>query len=411
MKHAFLIIFLFICLKNYSQIKVSCTGTSITTGYTLPDSLSYPGQLQYILSKSIVGNFGVNSSTILHQTSSAYIQSSTYINAQNSNPNIVTMEFGTNDSKRQYWNIYKDSFASDYINFINVFKALETHPVIYACLPIPALSSTFSVSDSTITYAIIPLIDSIAAKNNIQVIDLNTPFKNHPEYYLSDGVHPNATGANVLAQIIAKAIAAPVGLTACVTKMRRVKLNWIINDNELGFSIQRSTDSVNWKTIYKRNANTTQLTDITFADSAKYFYRINASISAGSTAYSNVVSVVPNYNNTLTATITSSSIATGEANKPFSYTIKTANKAVTFNATGLPQGLTLNTSTGKITGTPVITQGSGGATFIVMLSATNAYGTVNKALKIYIAAAASFSSFKSYKLNMQTDKLITFSGQ
>jgi hypothetical protein len=33
-------------LHNYAQLKVSCTGTSITAGYGVADSLSYPGKMQ-----------------------------------------------------------------------------------------------------------------------------------------------------------------------------------------------------------------------------------------------------------------------------------------------------------------------------------------------------------------------------
>jgi len=50
--------------------------------------------------------------------------------------------------------------------------------------------------------------------------------------------------------------------------------------------------------------------------------------------------------------ITSPAIADGLVNAPFNYTIQSANVATLFGAAGLPGGLTLNSATGAITGTP-----------------------------------------------------------
>ena len=392
MKNIFFIISLLLCLYSSAQIKVSCTGTSITAGYGVADSLSYPSQVQNILRNDLIGNFGVSASTILHQTNYPYINSANYISAQDFNPNIVTIEFGTNDSQPQNWNNYQDSFITDYTRFINVFKALPTHPVIYACLPIPALSSLYGINDSIITYSIIPLIKLIAANTNVKLIDFNTPFKGHAEYYQSDGIHPNATGAKVLAKIMSKAIAAPFNFTASVVSTHSVKLNWLDDDNETGVIIQRSNDSIKWNVLVKKNVG--NYIDSTVADSTKYFYRIRATISAGNTVYSDVVSTVINYSNTLLPSITGKNTSNGTEGTPFHYTITATNNPTLYAATGLPQGLRLNTSTGKISGMPVIPQGMGGATFIVMMEAANSYGTTAKGLKIYIAPSSLIATGK-----------------
>ncbi len=89
MKSALSVVLLFSWLNNYAQIKVSCTGTSITAGYGIADSLSYPSQLQKILSKDLIGNFGVSASTILHQTQYPYVSYPNYTNAQNFNPRVT----------------------------------------------------------------------------------------------------------------------------------------------------------------------------------------------------------------------------------------------------------------------------------------------------------------------------------
>jgi hypothetical protein len=78
--------------------------------------------------------------------------------------------------------------------------------------------------------------------------------------------------------------------------------------------------------------------------------------------------------------ITSSLTATGTFGVAFSYQITASNNPTSFNATGLPPGLSVNTTTGLISGTP---KGSGG-TFRVTLSATNTAGTGSATLVLTI---------------------------
>lgn len=80
--------------------------------------------------------------------------------------------------------------------------------------------------------------------------------------------------------------------------------------------------------------------------------------------------------------ITSALTASGTACSAFSYTVvATGTTPMTFGATGLPAGLSINSSTGLISGTPT----SAGTTN-VGISATNACGTDNKTLVITIGA-------------------------
>ena len=79
--------------------------------------------------------------------------------------------------------------------------------------------------------------------------------------------------------------------------------------------------------------------------------------------------------------ITSPLTASGTFGQQFSYQITATNNPTSFNATGLPGGLSVNTSTGLISGTA---RGSGG-TFKVTLSATNAAGTGSATLTLTIA--------------------------
>src|SRR5437764_11349584 len=71
--------------------------------------------------------------------------------------------------------------------------------------------------------------------------------------------------------------------------------------------------------------------------------------------------------------------ATGTVGSNFSYTINATNNPTSYNATGLPVGLAINTGTGKITGKPTIA-----GIYQVTLSATNAGGTGTATLVITV---------------------------
>jgi uncharacterized repeat protein (TIGR03803 family) len=78
-------------------------------------------------------------------------------------------------------------------------------------------------------------------------------------------------------------------------------------------------------------------------------------------------------------TITSSLSLSGSYSDPLSYQIKAAHDATGFNATSLPLGLSVNTSTGLISGTPQVV-----GTFSVPITASNSYGSVTQTLVMTI---------------------------
>lgn len=79
--------------------------------------------------------------------------------------------------------------------------------------------------------------------------------------------------------------------------------------------------------------------------------------------------------------ISSATTASGKIGQAFSYLIIASNGPTSFNAPGLPAGLSINTTTGLISGTP--TQAG---TFSVAISATNSAGTATATLVLEIPA-------------------------
>jgi hypothetical protein len=95
--------------------------------------------------------------------------------------------------------------------------------------------------------------------------------------------------------------------------------------------------------------------------------------------------------------ITSSAMATGTVGSPFSYQITATNTPTSFGATSLPSPLTVNTSTGLISGTPTAT-----SIGTVGLSATNSFGTGTQNLSLTINPTGSYTPITAVNLTSNT---------
>lgn len=105
---------------------------------------------------------------------------------------------------------------------------------------------------------------------------------------------------------------------------------------------------------------------------------LTATSAYGTTTTNLVISISP------LPVITSILNAFGSTSASFSYQISASGNPISFSATGLPGGLSLNSTTGIISGTPTST-----GTFPIAISATNLAGTGSSStLTLVITAAA-----------------------
>lgn len=189
-------------------IRVACVGNSITDGIGIDynEEYGYPAQLQKLLGYGYeVKNYGVSGRTMLNKGDYPYMQEMAWRDCKAFRPNIVIIKLGTNDSKPQNWK-YGNEFALDMQQMIDELKALPSKPKIYLTTPVTAVRDFYDISEKVISSEIIPIINKVAKKNHLEVIDLHTPIDDQ-SLFIGDGIHPNADGAKKMVEIISRTIA------------------------------------------------------------------------------------------------------------------------------------------------------------------------------------------------------------
>jgi lysophospholipase L1-like esterase len=188
--------------------RIACIGNSITYGLGIDgrETNSYPAQLQSLLGKDYeVMNFGVSATTLLTNGNKPYIKTPEYQKALESRPDIVFIKLGTNDSKQVNRPFLKE-FGKNYIDFINTFGQLPSHPRIVLLNPVPSYGTdSLQIWDPVIRNEIIPRIQKVAYDNKCEVINLYALLSGKPQLF-PDKIHPIAAGATIIAKRLAELI-------------------------------------------------------------------------------------------------------------------------------------------------------------------------------------------------------------
>ena len=179
-------------------VKVSCIGDSITEGSGADPGKSYPSQLQELLGDQWkVTNFGISGRTLLKKGDFPYWNEEKYQYALKSEPDVVIIMLGTNDTKPQNWKFEKE-FTADYTALVESFQALPTKPRIYVCRPCPVPEpGNFGINEKNLKEWT-KRIDKLAKEMDLGVIDMHKALDDKPEM-LPDRVHPNTAGAGEMA--------------------------------------------------------------------------------------------------------------------------------------------------------------------------------------------------------------------
>lgn len=121
--------------KSKTVIRVTCVGDSITFGECATASdASYPSVMAEILGDGyVIENCGKSGAAVINgETAILYTSTAEYRKSLESNPDVVIMMLGTNDScSRNDWTAEKEAdFKAKYIALIDNYAGLESKPRI-----------------------------------------------------------------------------------------------------------------------------------------------------------------------------------------------------------------------------------------------------------------------------------------
>jgi len=183
-------------------------GDSITLGYGVASTDTYPAQLQQDLgSRYTVLNFGVGGTTANSGGNLPYEAQPSYQQALVSNAQIVLIMLGTNDAKTPNdAPALEATFKSEYEKLVQSFIAMPSHPTVYVMTPIGAVDGNDTI-ESTLATIIRPQIRQVGADLGLRVIDLESILGGNTAYYQADGIHPVKDGYTLISTAIYKVLA------------------------------------------------------------------------------------------------------------------------------------------------------------------------------------------------------------
>ena len=119
-------------------------------------------------------------------------------------PHVVVIKLGTNDTKPQNWK-HADEYVADYAAMIDHFAALPAKPKIWLCSPAPVYQTRWGINEKSVIEGVIPKVQALARRKGLPLIDLYSVLSGKPEMF-PDKIHPNATGAKLMAEAVEAAI-------------------------------------------------------------------------------------------------------------------------------------------------------------------------------------------------------------
>lgn len=192
--------------------RITCIGASITYGAFIDsrDLNSFPGKLQQLLGENYeVKNYGVGGCTMLRNGDHPYWETKEYKEALNSNPDIVFIDLGGNDSKLVNRKYLKE-ITADCRDMVIAFRNLPSQPRVIIMLPVVSfVTDTTGIWDPVIVNEVIPGLRQAAYELDVEVLDMHPLLINHEEL-MPDKIHPNKEGSAIMASRLFEAVIQPI---------------------------------------------------------------------------------------------------------------------------------------------------------------------------------------------------------
>ena len=250
-------------------------------------------------------------------------------------------------------------------------------------LPITERGAKYRVAGSTGAYSSVTTSGTTGTFSvTITGLTSGTTYEFYP--YAVNGAGEGRWGFNskVTTLRLTASASAPTGLTADVSGTS-AQLSFTPGDNG-GVAISNYEVSFDNGATWQAMSPATTASPLTITGltpGVTSQVKVRAVTSVGSGAASSAVAVTA----PVTLAITSAASASGTYGTAFSYQVAGNGAPTTFSATGLPAGLSINPSTGAITGTPTQT---GSFTADLTIGKANSTATAKRALEITIAKKA-----------------------
>ena len=196
-------------------IRVACIGNSVTYGYGHrdPARTSYPTRLGEMLGEGYeVRNFGHSGATLLTRGHRPYIYQQAWRNALAFAPDKAIIHLGLNDTDPRNWPNYRDEFIPDYLAIIDSLRQANPNVEIWICRMTPIFHGHHRFKSGTRDWhaQIQQAIEEVALLADVHLIDLHEPLYHRPDLF-ADALHPDAEGADILAQTVYKAMTGNYG--------------------------------------------------------------------------------------------------------------------------------------------------------------------------------------------------------
>lgn len=179
--------------------RVACVGDSITQGFggnSYVDVLNARGELY-------CENFGVCGTTALASAASSYTDTQAYADSLAWGADVTVIMLGTNDTA--YWQ-GQTAFEADYAQLVDAY--LESGSKVLLCTPLaPAQGLQANSYGVNLAYfeAVNESIHRVATARDLPVAEVYAQTVG-ADMTLKDGIHPNAAGAEKIADIVGESL-------------------------------------------------------------------------------------------------------------------------------------------------------------------------------------------------------------